>query len=47
MQIRSDPSTKIANERSFISESASSPSTSRTVTLRPSDFGGVCGSAKA
>ena len=47
MQMSSEPSTKIANERSFMSDSASSPSTSRTLTLRPSDLGGVCGRRKA
>ena len=47
MQIRNEPTTKIVNERSFISCSASSPSTSRTETLRPSLAGGVCGSASA
>ena len=46
MQMRSDPMTKVANERSFMRVSASRPSTSRTVTLRPSDFGGVWGRKK-
>ena len=46
MQMSSEPSTKIANERSFIRVSASSPRMSRTVTLRPSDFGGVWGRPK-
>ena len=46
MQTRSEPRTNTANDRSFRSWSASRPSTSRTVTFRPSDLGGVWGSAK-
>ena len=45
MQIRNEPITKMANERSRMSESASSPRTARAVT-GPDAFGGVCGSAK-
>ncbi len=47
MQMRSDPKTNTANERSFISFRASRPRTSPTVTLRPSDLGGVWGRKKA
>lgn len=46
MQSRSDPITKIANDRSFMSESASNPSTSRARIGPAVGFGGVCGSAR-
>ncbi len=46
MQMSSDPITKTAKERSFMRVRASRPSTSRTVTLRRRDLGGVWGSAK-